>query len=273
MNKLLKIIIGIVIYFAPVVYCIGETDLIILRPDLTRIQSIIEYLDNEIGIRPAGSPEANRAAQFISEQLKKMNYHPVYQNYRLPDNRIAQNIMAYYAGKSPREIVLLTHYDSPTLSENDGDTANQIALILELMRIIRYYSVPYGIHFVFLGAEEQIHGHSAENYFSAGKYLAYQKRLGLNHLDGIIRLDRMNSDNKILIIAPQKDAANISSRLINIGKTLNIPLENKIGFTNDLTPIFIENELLEIRLAWMGNNSDISEYTFSLILQFLLTAH
>jgi hypothetical protein len=89
-----------------------------------------------LGPRPAGLPGAEgRARALVSDRLRRLGYRVVLQDVRLPNGRVAQNVVGLGEGR-PR-VVLVAHLDGVPGSPAANDNASGVAVLLELARALR----------------------------------------------------------------------------------------------------------------------------------------
>jgi hypothetical protein len=201
------------------------------KPDYNRIIKTIEHLTKDIGSRPAGSDQANLAIQYISEELKNMGYHPIYQDFRLPDNRQGHSLDAFDVGTTQREIILTAHVDTQPDSPGANEDASGIAVLLELARTVRKQHIPVGVHFLFLGAEEKISGYEEESYFSSAHFMDYEKERGVKFINGVLLVDKIGAGEKLQATLIESTTSNIMDKLLNTAKELKIPVEKQVVTT------------------------------------------
>lgn len=220
------------------------------RFDYSRIQTTMEQLVHDIGSRPAGSDQASQAMQYVSQELKNMGYYPVYQDYRLPDNRLSRSVDAYYVGTTQREIILTAHVDTVPDSPGANEDASGIAVLLELARAIRNHHIPVGVHFLFLGAEEKINGYEDGEFFSSAQYLDYQSKVGFDTLNGVIILDKAGAGEKFQVLQIDSTKSKIADQLTDLAKRSKLPLEKQVVKRIQESMPFEDAGLATARLEW-----------------------
>jgi glutaminyl-peptide cyclotransferase len=125
-------------------------------------------VENQLAFGPR-TPESEGHAKFITwleSELKKSGWQTTIQQGEMMGHPI-KNIVARRGDETPK-ILLIAHYDSRLLADNDpdpgkhsspvagaNDGASGVAVLLELSRILPRDSVPIG--FVFLDAEDNGH--------------------------------------------------------------------------------------------------------------------
>src|SRR5687767_9837610 len=101
----------------------------------------LDMLAGTIGSRPAGTPEALRARDYVIDQLKLFGYEVRVQD---TDARRAEhgltarvsNIIGVLPGERREAIALLSHYDSSPDAPGAGDDAFGVAVSLEAARVL-----------------------------------------------------------------------------------------------------------------------------------------
>ena len=101
----------------------------------------VEMLAGTIGSRPAGTPEALRARDYVIDQLKLFGYEVRVQD---TDARRAEhgltarvsNIIGVLPGERREAVALLSHYDSSPDAPGAGDDAFGVAVSLEAARVL-----------------------------------------------------------------------------------------------------------------------------------------
>ena len=114
-----------------------------------------------LGPRPAGSPVAARARQYIVAELRKLGVETRVQAFdaETPHGRLQMgNVIAVLPGRRPDVIMFGGHYDTKWFRDirfvgaNDGGSST--ALLLELARILAAGSRDFTYWLVFLDGEE-----------------------------------------------------------------------------------------------------------------------
>ena len=111
------------------------------RFSLENARAHVQMLAGTIGSRPIGTPENQRARQYIVDQLRLYGFEVRVQetDARRPDlgltARVA-NIIAVRAGAERSAIALLSHYDSAAESPGGGDDGFGVAVSLEAARVL-----------------------------------------------------------------------------------------------------------------------------------------
>lgn len=121
-----------------------------------RLKSHVYKLSQEIGDRNAAKyQKLNLAAEYITQQLEKYGYQPIYQKYIVAGKEVV-NIIAIKIGiKTPDNIILTgAHYDTRANPGAD-DNASGVAGLLELARLLSKIPTNNTIKFVAFVNEEQ----------------------------------------------------------------------------------------------------------------------
>jgi alkaline phosphatase isozyme conversion protein len=119
----------------------------------------VQYLQNHLGNRVAGSKAEKETSEYIKKELEKIGYtkkNLEEQKFVFTDLKVkttSQNIIATKQGISEKEIVVGAHYDSVNTHGVD-DNGSGVAVALECAKGIFGIDTPYTIKFVFFGAEE-----------------------------------------------------------------------------------------------------------------------
>lgn len=119
----------------------------------------VEYIQDHLGNRLAGTQREQDAANYILSELGKAGYTlealEVQPFDFVNDGQTLQsrNIIAEKKGQSEKLIVVGAHYDS---IDNHGveDNGSGLAVVLEMATRLAKVQVPYSIRFIFFGAEE-----------------------------------------------------------------------------------------------------------------------
>jgi Zn-dependent M28 family amino/carboxypeptidase len=110
-----------------------------------------------IGPRPAGSAGDSQAAQYVTTVFQAIGYSPETQTFTAADSKGQQvtsaNIMAVKKGTSNQEIIVASHYDSPSAGPG-ADEASGVAVMLEVARMLAGQNTPYTIRFIAFGGTD-----------------------------------------------------------------------------------------------------------------------
>lgn len=118
-------------------------------------------LSDHVGPRVAGTPSEAQAAQYITNSLKWVGYHPQVQSFT---STVATdsgemtvqsaNVTAERRGRSDQLLIVGAHYDSIDVGRGADDNSSGVAVILEVAARVAHTRTPYTVRFVFFGAEE-----------------------------------------------------------------------------------------------------------------------
>ncbi|HXY55747.1 MAG TPA: M20/M25/M40 family metallo-hydrolase [Nitrospirota bacterium] len=186
-----------------------------------RMMEAVRFLSsNELKGREIGTPEIDKAADYLAEKFKQAGLVPggdhgsYYQQWHDPDGKaIMKNVIAVIPGKKPasahESVVIGAHYDhlgfgmSIGRSEDRGaihpgadDNASGVAVLLELARVLKESLLPdRSIVFVaFTGEEEGKLG--SHHYVMHEKSFPVSKCMAMVNLDTVGRLGK----KKLLVL-------------------------------------------------------------------------
>jgi len=117
----------------------------------------VEFLASpELKGRKAGSEGCNKAADYISQQLKQMGYTPEFQDFTMGRSK-TKNVLAARVGPLDSVIVVGAHYDAVGPIRNSfcpgaDDNASGVAAVLELAKMLK--TSRRTILFLFFSGEE-----------------------------------------------------------------------------------------------------------------------
>lgn len=156
----------------------------------------VEYIQNHLPSRTAGTQKEKDAADYILAELGKAGYtldqlevQPfdfIYDGQTLQ----SRNIIAEKKGQSEKLIIVGAHYDSVS---NHGveDNGSGLAVVLEMASRLVNEQVPYSIRFIFFGAEEgKPLAKGAAYYVSTLSEAEKQNILLMINLDSIMAGDK-----------------------------------------------------------------------------------
>jgi hypothetical protein len=111
------------------------------RFSLENARAHVQMLAGTIGSRPIGTPENQRARQYIVDQLRLFGYEVRVQEVdaRRPDygyTARVSNVIAVKAGAEKNAIALLSHYDSHPAAPGASDDGLGVAVSLEAARVL-----------------------------------------------------------------------------------------------------------------------------------------
>ncbi len=167
-----------------------------------------------LGPRDAGTPGAERAAQWLAGQLRNDGMETArVQSFddQTPDGlRRFHNVLAEWPGTSDEWIVLLSHFDTkagigtedvPFLGANDGGSSS--GLLLELAAVIaRTGPQRRGILFAFLDGEECRYGYSDRDGLHGSRHLAHELKAQKRRVQAVILMD-MVGDGDLHVTIPR----------------------------------------------------------------------
>ena len=139
-----------------------------------RMAQDTRYLTQEIGPRPAGTPQERLACDWLQAELEAAGFSPAAGTLQRTEftgleGVASENLTATCnAGSDGPLFSILAHYDSVAGSPGARDNAAAVACLLEIARLLgpQAQDFPCEIRLVFLGSEENgYHGSAA--YVSA----------------------------------------------------------------------------------------------------------
>jgi len=119
----------------------------------------VEFIQNHLAKRVAGTQREKDAADYILSELVKAGYGPdqlATQTFSFEEegqSLQSRNIIANLQGQSDQLIVVGAHYDSIE-SYGVEDNGSGLSVVLETANRLVNEQVPYTIRFIFFGAEE-----------------------------------------------------------------------------------------------------------------------
>lgn len=186
-----------------------------------------------LGPRDAGTPGAERAAQWLTNQLCNAgltNTRVISFEDATPDGPVKfHNVLAEWPGVSPKWIVLLSHFDTktgigtvttPFLGANDGGSST--GLLLELAAaIVQSGPQQYGIIFAFLDGEECRYGYSPQDGLHGSRYLAQALKAQARSVRAVILMD-MIGDGDLHITLPDNSTAALKVLALTAAKVQGV---------------------------------------------------
>jgi Zn-dependent M28 family amino/carboxypeptidase len=128
-------------------------DLVELRK---RLFAHVDMLAGVIGPRPPQKPEAlNAAAAYIRKEFNQLGYAVSEEPYDAAGARVSNLTVERQGSKRPDEIVVVgAHYD--TLAETPGadDNASAVAMLIEVMRLLKDRDARRTLRFIAFTCEE-----------------------------------------------------------------------------------------------------------------------
>ena len=128
-------------------------------------------LQTDLGPRNYGSEAHKKVRELLKSEMINMGYEVYSHKFNAPKikNRAGENIYAFLEGNEKKNeyIVIASHYDSRSVAEKDADTSKRnspiigandggssTGVLLELMRVLKNYKLPYSICFVLFDLED-----------------------------------------------------------------------------------------------------------------------
>lgn len=118
--------------------------------------SVLQYLDQNLTKRIAGTEQEVKAAKYLKTQLESFGYEVEVQDFSYKRKDVtynSQNIIATKKGTSTKEVIIGAHYDSVGTHGVD-DNGSGTVVNLETAKRLANKETPYTVKFVFFGAEE-----------------------------------------------------------------------------------------------------------------------
>ncbi len=116
----------------------------------------VEYLQEELGERMAGTEKERLTFDYLQKEILAMGYAKEdveTQKFTIMGGLVSRNLVVKKAGVSEKEIIIGAHYDSVGTHGVD-DNGSGVAAILECAKRAVKIDSPYSFRFVFFGAEE-----------------------------------------------------------------------------------------------------------------------
>lgn len=198
-----------------------------------RILEHIQKFSVEIGPRPAGSLNAERAAEYIAKELSSYGYAVRFQTFSFTDSyargKIAisdKNVIGSKPGRDPTRILVIgAHYDSVSESPGADDNASGTAVMLEVARVLSGRVPKITLELVAFGAEED---------GLVGSY-EYVKLLKGKTIVGMINID-MVGVGKSFWVANMKGMNYLVELALELAKKLNITVVRERSEFSDHVP-------------------------------------
>lgn len=118
--------------------------------------SVLKYMDKNLTQRRAGTDAEKKAADYLVKKLKSFGYKVEIQKFeytRKGETYQSQNIIVTKKGKSSKQVIVGSHYDSVGTNGVD-DNGSGTVINLETARRFAKKTPKYTVKFVFFGAEE-----------------------------------------------------------------------------------------------------------------------
>ncbi|MGI1657801.1 MAG: M28 family metallopeptidase [Desulfitobacterium sp.] len=212
----------------------------------------IRHLTENIGPRPAGSKNEQKAAQYLyyilEQQGWKVREQPfskivVPNNPLVPENRIqvisSRNIIAELPGEQPETILLGAHYDSADVSAPGAvDNASGVGVLLEIARVLGQEKHEKSYQIVFFGAEES--GLVGSSYFTA--------QSDMSAIQWMLNVDMVGAPLEIDIAGKTSSPPELVQQVVRIARQEQIPFHVSRDFA------------VMTREGSQGGNSDFSPF-------------
>ena len=167
--------------------------------------------------RDAMTPGAERAAQWLKAKLIVNGLTDAalqtFTDKTPMGNATFHNVVASIPGRSPKTILLLSHFDtksgiSPTF-QGANDSGSSTGLLLELARLIAASGTPrHTIHFAFLDGEECKLNFDAHDGLHGSRHLAKSWRQEKREVVAVILMD-MIGDRDLRIQLPHNSTGTL----------------------------------------------------------------
>jgi Zn-dependent M28 family amino/carboxypeptidase len=159
------------------------------------------HLRNQValGPRPAGSPAAAAARQYIADALAQAGLTVTEQAFE-PDTPIGRipmaNVIATLPGRRDARIAIASHYDTKRFREfpfvGASDGASSTAVLIELGRVLARDAREYTIELIFFDGEEAVlpEWSGSDNTYGSRYYVDAARDAGtLDSLEALVLLD------------------------------------------------------------------------------------
>ena len=164
-----------------------------------------------LGSRDAGTPGAEKAANYLLGRLQELGVAAEIQEFREPSPRgpdtIFRNVLGRIPGTGGRIILFGSHYDTKTGIdgfEGANDSGSSTGLLLELARVFRAHGpLPAEIRFAFFDGEECQAAYGPQDGFHGSEHLAETMEAdgSLSNVAAMILLD-MVGDRDLTVTLP-----------------------------------------------------------------------
>ncbi len=190
-------------------------------------------LSATIGVRLAGTPEEERAADYISDTFQAEGWAVQEQQFVRADQDSSRNIIArlpnvdYSAGY----VVIGGHYDTVPEAPGGNDNASGIGVILALASVLHGRNVP--VELVAFAAEE-IDQETREHHEGSLHYVKVVP--DIKAVQAMISVDMIGNGNKHLLVVDRNNPGGLASELQKIAGDAGIPVERtSMGDVSDHT--------------------------------------
>lgn len=162
----------------------------------------------EIGPRPPGTSEHEKAEQYILKRLEGLGLKPEGDAFTASTPlgpRPMKNIVVKFAGRSGRTVLVCGHYDTKYekdfrfVGANDGGSS--AGLLLELARVLKKSSPPVDVWLAFLDGEEALVEWSASDSLYGSRHMAERLRASAEHrkIYAVVLVDMAGDKNLDLL--------------------------------------------------------------------------
>lgn len=174
-----------------------------------------------LGPRDAGTLGAERAARWLAETLATMGLTATSDSFEdaTPDGpKTFRNVLATIPGRTPAQMLLLSHYDTKSgiapdfTGANDGGSST--GLLLALAELLAGQPRELGLTFAFLDGEECLRNYGPADGLHGSRHLARQMRERGADLRAVILLD-MIGDRDLLFTVPRNSTARLKLLLLD----------------------------------------------------------
>jgi glutaminyl-peptide cyclotransferase len=186
-----------------------------------------------LGPREAGTPGAERAAQWLAAQLRGAGLANArvgsFEDHTPVGAVRFHNVLAEWPGTSPEWIVLLSHFDTktgigsdkePFLGANDGGSST--GLLLELAAaMVKAGPQRRGVIFAFLDGEECRIGYSERDGLHGSRHLARELKAQARPVRAVILMD-MIGDRDLHVTIPHNGTPALQSLALAAARTQGV---------------------------------------------------
>lgn len=156
-KKLLAILMAVTMVFSMFAYTpLAFAEETTTDPYGEYAYSVLQYIDQNLIERRAGTDQEKKMADYLKEQLESFGYEVEVQPFtytRGGKTYDSQNVVVTKKGESSKEIIVGAHYDSVGTHGVDDNGSGTVVNLETAKRFINK-KTPYTIKFVFFGAEE-----------------------------------------------------------------------------------------------------------------------
>jgi hypothetical protein len=175
-----------------------------------------------IGPRVPGSPNEQRAAQYIFETFADLGFAVVMQRFSAWDEDgvefTSSNVIAYKPSYSQMEIIVGAHYDSGDEGIGADDNASGVAVMLEAAERIAHLETPFSVRFIAFGSEENdLDG----SYFYAGT----MNQTAVANTLAYVNLDSLAAGDIPYVYSDEGENAFLRDWVLEWAKKNGIPLQ------------------------------------------------